>query len=122
MTKLHFFNFYIAQWFGFRLSSANNRKKEWKPEKGGWVETDELEFSHWLLLIGVVPLTGWWSEYIGPVWQVRVEGIPEKKHWGELVADHIFYWAGIFFLIFLFCLLTAISAAIWAGFWQMVVH
>lgn len=41
---LGFFNFIIFQWFGIRLAFVTSS-------------------SHYLLMVGVTPLTGWWSNY-----------------------------------------------------------
>ena len=48
MTRLGVFNFLIVQWFFIRLAKV--------------VENDEL--IGFLILRWVVPLTGWWSDYI----------------------------------------------------------
>jgi len=49
-TWLKFLNFFVLQWFFVRLQRVAIAK------------TNEIIGYDWLL--GVVPLTGWWSDYI----------------------------------------------------------
>lgn len=44
-------NFFVLQWFGFRLG------------EGHWVRNRHTY--NYALIIGVVPLTGWWGPYRG---------------------------------------------------------
>lgn len=48
LTLLGATNFFVLQWFFVRLAA---------------VFDSEGEFTGWTWLVGVVPLTGWWSPY-----------------------------------------------------------
>ena len=54
MSKLGILNFLILQWFFIRL--AKNCKKD--------DVTGEYVFEHWCIIYFVVPLTGWWNNYV----------------------------------------------------------
>ncbi len=66
-TRLGTLNFFLLQWFGIRLAA---------------VSAINIHIG-WRFLFGVVPLTGWWGSYWGPLWQ---GGTFRSKalHWLEL--------------------------------------
>jgi len=54
-SLLELLNKLVLQWFFVRLGK--------QVEKG--------EITNWIILVGVVPLTGWFSDYIGPIWIIE---------------------------------------------------
>lgn len=57
VTPLLLLNFVLLQWLGIRLAKVVCCSLE----SGVSIAID------WQLLVGVVPLTGWWSNYVGPI-------------------------------------------------------
>jgi len=53
MKLLGFVNFWILQWFFVRIAFVYNKKDD--------SENPELEYSHWYLMRGVYPITGWFG-------------------------------------------------------------
>lgn len=59
LSKLGMINAFGLQWLGIRLYKS---------------VTPTGEVTGWGLLIGILPLSGWRSEYIGPGWKLKLTG------------------------------------------------
>ncbi len=74
-SALGLFNFFLVQWFGFRLAKKVGARTRWHGLRWG---------TTWHMLRWVWPLTGWWGRYrwIYRVWPSAedelVEGIAEE--------------------------------------------
>ncbi len=65
-TPLGLLNFLILQWFFIRLSRAVYFDVESTTKDAGTVSLTLVSSSKrvgWRWMVGVVPLTGWWSDY-----------------------------------------------------------
>jgi hypothetical protein len=58
MRLIRALNILFLQWLGVRLAATGPATEPFKPSGFG-------------LMIGVVPLTGWWSPFIGPRWMTK---------------------------------------------------
>jgi hypothetical protein len=67
LTLLGALNFVALQWLGIRLAKIVHVSLGKKEHTIGWS-----------LLVGIVPLTGWWSRYIGPVTSWALKAPPEE--------------------------------------------
>jgi hypothetical protein len=62
MTRLWWLNFCLLQWCWLRLARI--------------VDTDTDKHMGWTVLVGVVPLTGWWGRYVRAWrWQAQVGSV-----------------------------------------------
>ncbi len=59
MTFLKFINRYVVQWLGFRITRTIGMTGK------------TIGYG---LLIGVVPTTGWSTDYKGPCWKLQLYG------------------------------------------------
>lgn len=114
ITRLWCLNFLILQWFGVRLAAAYEtiEKRDSftdKPVKR------QGSLAYWIIYFGVVPLTGWWSSYIGPWKQFRVEKSPKPL---EELIEILFSWMCWLLLVLLFLLGLALAGAAWECFFQ----
>lgn len=71
-SRLGWFNFLALQWLGLRLA------KVWHfiddgIDRGPKIARLAFRLDGWLLLVGVVPLTGWGYAFVGPwkKWRIR---------------------------------------------------
>lgn len=91
MTRLAFVNVFLLQWFGVRLARWEDTPKPITArvrvsQKGGRVISDRrvavmptTTAKGFALLVGVLPLSGWRGDYIGPAKFVRLTGPMKHK-------------------------------------------